>query len=150
MSKTYVIMAAPYNPMAMQSIGRANLMFWRQCNFPHQYDEKLDKLIHEDHDRIMDREYSHFQACLARYVHSGELALASWFLEADDTRVFNFLKSVMRADEKVEWNGYRILGSIHLGDGAPVWRLELFAKSLKSQTAVYTGDQAPNIAKKRK
>jgi hypothetical protein len=67
---------------------------------------------------------------------------------AKDQQVIDFLVDVLKADKSVTWTGYRVLGTVNRSNGHPVWTLEIFAKDLKSDTEVYTGQDAPNVLTK--
>lgn len=145
MANNRVYQASPYNPGEMGSLGRASYMLLRQFQFPDEYDSDFDKLITADHDRCMSWDYEHARRCFNEYTGTGELGLEGWLGRQADEKIMAFLKDILKADASVKWTGYRIMGSVHRGNGYPVWTLELFAKHPDSDTKVYTDSQAPNV-----
>jgi len=137
--------AEPYRHGAMGSLGDASYMLLRQFNFPDTYAPALDKHITADHDRCMSWDYKHVSRCFEKHTGTGELGLQDWLRRATDENVLAFLSDILKADTGVVWTGYRIMGTVHRGNGYPVWTLELFAKHPKSKTKVYTGSNAPNV-----
>lgn len=137
--------ATKYKMANMGSRGNASSMFIRQFNFPDFYDDQLDVYEVRDHDRIMQSELEHANACFKKHTKQGELYFETWVLNAYDAKILIFLKEIMRADKEIKWTGYRIRGTVNVGNGFPVWTFELFAKHPDSKTIVYTGENAPNI-----
>lgn len=139
-----VFIAEPYRPHAMGSLGDASGMLICQYQFPLDYDVR-DKIMHADSDRCFQWDYDHARRCFLTYTGTGEVAFESWVKGQHHDKVFAFLKDILKADPNVEWTGYRILGSVHRGNGFPVWSLQLFAKHPDSRTQVYSGSNAPNV-----
>ena len=139
-----VLRAQPYRSDAMWSLGDAVYMFIRQFQFPNEYSQE-DKITSADSDRLIQQDIKHASDCFKKHTGSGELNSKNWFLSAFDEGIMNFLKEILKADSSIQWTGYRILGSVHQGNGFPVWTLELFAKHPSSKTKVYTGSDAPNV-----
>lgn len=139
--------ASQYKAANMGSFGKASGMFIRQFNFPDIYDDELDSYEVRDHDRIMQSESEHANTCFKKHTGKGEFGFEGWALNAYDAKILIFLKDIMRADKAINWTGYRIRGTVNVGNGYPVWTLELFAKHPDSKTIVYTGDKAPNVRK---
>lgn len=129
---------------AMGSLGNASCMYLRQFKFPHTYDAR-EKKMQTDHDHLMQCDHERTHECFKRHTGTGELALQGWLDKAKDEQVLAFLVDVLQADTSVAWTGYRVMGTVHRGNGFPVYTLELFAKHPESDTVVYTGPNAPNI-----
>jgi hypothetical protein len=139
--------AEPYNPEALRGLGDASLMLMRQYKFPARYDPDLDKLINSDHDICLSENYKRTTDCVKKHTNQGECGIGYWAQKASDEKIIEFLKDILEADLSMEWTGYRILGSVHRNNGFPIWSLELFSKHPKSDTVVYTGEDAPNVWK---
>jgi hypothetical protein len=140
-----MIQAEPFNIAETGSMGRASYMLQCQHNFPYFYNRNLDQLCAADHDRLMGDDFEHANRCFQKHTGVGELSLASWLSQATDDKIMAFLKDILKADKAVVWTGYRVMYTVHRGNGAPVWTLQLFAKHPHSTTEVYTGSQAPNV-----
>lgn len=130
---------------AMGSFGDASYMLIRQHQFPHEYDPDLDKITGRDHDRIMQQDYEHGNRCFEEHTNTGDGGLQWWAEEATPEQIFAFLKDILKADEDVEWTGFRILGTVNRGNGYPVYTLQLFAKHPDSQTKVFDTENAPHL-----
>lgn len=131
----------------MGSFGKASYMLIRQHQFPNIYNPKLDKMAGWDHDRIMQQQYAHGTRCFNEHTGTGDLGFEGWVKSADPTRVIAFLRDILKADPAVEWTGFRILGTVNRGNGYPVWTLQLFARHPRSNTEVFDGQDAPNVAR---
>ena len=140
-----VFQATPYQPGTLGSTGNAAYMLLRQYQFPDEYDERLDTHLQVDHDRLFQQDHEHASRCFKTYIETGDMNFPSWLWNAKDSAIILFLKDLMKADARVNWTGYRVMGSVHRGNGFPVFTLELFAKHQKSKTKVYSGDDAPNV-----
>jgi hypothetical protein len=140
-----VFRARKYLPSQMGSLGKASYMIIKQTNFPNKYDENED-LTRMDSDRVFEQDYNHAQACVKKHTGSGELGLALWFENNTDKKILAFIIEFIKADKKVAWTGYRIMGTISQS-GYAIWTLELFAKQPTSKTKVYSGLVAPNVEK---
>lgn len=140
-----VIQAAAYDVKRLGSSGDASCMLIRQFQFPDVYDETRDGYIMTDHDYILKQEPAHAKQCFREYTHRGECALNEWLKNAFDRDVIRFLRDLLHADPNVTWTGYRVMATVHRGNGFPVWTLELFAKHPATTTKVYTGNHAPNV-----
>lgn len=141
-----VLLAEPYRPRAMSSLGNASHMLMRQHEFPHYYDPAVDKMEHADHDRCLQWDYSHASRCFKEHLGTGDGGLASWIQSASVEKVFAFLKDILKVEERhpnVKWTGYRITGTVNRSNGFPVWSLELFSN--KSGVETYSGPMAPNV-----
>lgn len=143
MKKT-VLIAEPYRFGALASLGDAAYMLLRQFRFPHEYDTR-DTIVTADSDRCFQADYSHAHKCFQEHLHTGEMGLEHWLHTASAKKVIAFLKDILKADTKVEWTGYRVLGTVHRGNGRRVYTVQLFAKHPESDTEVYTGPNAPNV-----
>lgn len=141
--------AKPYVSCCLGSLDRTAHMYLRQFQFPNVYDGKLDNKIMADSDRTFLWDHQHARRCFQQHTGTGELGFERWILSTTDKAAMEFLKDILKADESVEWTGYRVTGSVHQGNGYPVWTLELFAKHPESETQVYTGENAPNVRGKR-
>lgn len=144
--KTRVIPATPYQFCQLGSLGKANLMLIRQFNFPDIYEDTLDKLVFVDHDRCFQFDHEHASHCFNKYVQRGERGFENWAREASDQKIINFLMEILKADQKINWTGYRIRGTVG-GNGQAIFSLGLFAKHPESSTVVYTGEDAPNVVR---
>lgn len=142
---TEVYPSEPYRCGAMGSLGDASCMLLRQFNFPNTYTRNLDKHSMADHDRCMSWDPEHTRRCFKQHTGTGELGLEDWLRRATDENVLVFLRDILKAEPGVTWTGYRIMGTVHRGNGYPVWTLELFAKHPDTDTEVYTGSNAPNV-----
>ena len=119
-------------------------MLLRQENFPHTYENK-DIVLMVDHDRLLDHNSRRVSTCFQKHTGIGECGLEDWIRRASTEACINFLKDVLEADASRNWTGFRVLGSVHRGNGYPVWTLCLFAKHPESKTEVYSGQDAPNV-----
>lgn len=140
----WVVPAYPNYPDALSSRSQASGILIRQYQFPLEYDDKLDRLVGVDHDRLVGRDGGRAERCFRRHTRIGEQCLDEWLKRATDEAVIAFLCDLMQ-EERVGWTGYRVRGSVHQGNGWRVWRLELFAKHPTSSTRCYTGSLAPNV-----
>jgi hypothetical protein len=147
--KHRVYPATPYEYGQLGSLGNAAYMLLRQFQFPDTFSGK-DKLASADHDRCMQWDHNHASRCFKEHTGTGELGLEGWLQRATDEQVIQFLVDILKAESNVVWTGYRIMGSVHRGNGYPVWSLSLFAKHPESDTVVYTGANAPNVQPKRR
>lgn len=137
--------AEPYRMGAMGSLGDASYMLIRQNNFPFSYDTTIDKLVNADHDRLYQHDREHTSRCFEKHAKQGELGFENWFRRATDQQIIDFLVDVMKADQKIKWTGYRIMGTVNRSNGYPVWTLELFALGKGSTTKIFSGDHVPNV-----
>jgi hypothetical protein len=140
-----VFQAEAYRSGAMGSLRNASYMLIRQHQFPDTYDGEKDKLIGWDHDRIMQQEHKHGTRCFQKHMQTGEMGLQDWCQRVKPELVMALLKDLLHADESVIWTGFRILGTVHRGNGYPVWTLELFSKHPESATQVFDTKNAPNL-----
>lgn len=137
-----------YQPGCLGSFDSTEYMLIRQYNFPNIYDSSLDKIISADSDRCSQRDRDHAQRCFKEHIGTGEMDLERWARSAKDEDVITFLKDILKADPKTEWTGYRIMGTVHRSSGYTIWTLSLFSKNPKSDTKVFTGEDAPNVEQK--
>lgn len=140
-----VYRAQAYRFGAMGSLGDATYMLIRQYQFPHQYDPNQDKMVGWDHDRIMQQQHDHGRRCFTEHMGTGELGLESWVRRTAPDKVIAFLRDILQADQNVSWTGFRVLGTVHRGNGYPVWTLQLFAKHPNTRTKVFSTENAPNV-----
>jgi hypothetical protein len=151
--KMSVSMAEAYRPGGMSSLGNASNMFMRQFLFPLQYDVNQDILTSADSDRLLGWDYKGFRATLQKFVGTGEGAIGSWVRreyetgqEATDEVVLEFIKEALKVKENhpgVNFSGWRVTGTVNLGNGFPVYTLSLFAN--RSGVKVYSDESAPNV-----
>lgn len=141
-----VFLAEPKDMSRNHSLGNASCMLLRQFQFPHIYSDHLDKLTGTDHDRCFSQDFDHATKCLKQHTgQTGQYVIGDWIQKASDGQIIAFLTDILKVGkEATKWTGYRIMVTITLS-GGPVWTLELFAKNPTSKTAVYTGEEAPNI-----
>lgn len=138
--------AKPYSPGCLGSLDRTSYMCLRQFQFPDTFDSQLDKHMTADSDRVSSWDFNHAMNCYKKHTGTGDMGLERWIRSASDESIMAFLKEILKADDdKVQWTGYRIMGSVHQGNGYPIWTLELFAKSEESNTNVYSDENAPNV-----
>ena len=141
-----VFPAKRYQPGQMGSLGKASYMILKQHDFPWEFpDEEVNLFLEEDSDRVFAQRHEHAHACVKKHTKGGELSLGSWFKAATDKEVLEFIKEFIQADPSITWTGYRILGTVHRGNGFPVFTLQIFAKPVNSKTKVYSGCIAPNV-----
>jgi hypothetical protein len=119
-------------------------MYLRQFRFPDVFDSR-DKLVSADSDRCFQWDYEHATRCFEQHVGS-EIGFETWLMSVSNAKVLDFIRDILRADANVVWTGYRILGSVHQGNGFTVYTFQLFAKHNNTKTKVYTGHNAPNVA----
>lgn len=145
--------AEAYRWGAMGSLGDASNMIMRQFNFPAVFVPNVDDIASADSDRILGWDYNHFRAVLKKYVGTGEGAIGSWVrqeyqtgMEPTDQVVMDFIKEALKISENhpgVDWTGWRITGTVHRGNGFPIYTLSLFAN--RSGVEVYSDEMAPNV-----
>jgi hypothetical protein len=157
MRKTMV--ATRYRTGCMESLGNAMYALIRQHDFPFEYDEKKDAYTSADHDRCFQWDYAHAKRCFKEHTGTGDMGFEQWVRNSHAEEVMAFLKDILKvADLDAKgvfghpvgdsgWTGFRILGTVHRGNGYPVWSLELFAKGKGSKTKVYgeTDFNPPNL-----
>ncbi len=143
-----VVKANPYVSSEMGSTGNASYMLIRQFQFPYNYNERKDRHLIQDHDRIEQRNYEFARKCFAKHTRKGSMGLGDWAKVATNEQILAFLEEMLQADKTAKWTGYRIMGTVHRGHGGAVYTLELFAKNPDTQTEVYTGQDAPNVIKR--
>lgn len=135
----------PYGYGGLGSFDRTQYMLLAQHNYPAEYDDEKDKLTSADHDRL--RVWNNrFSEITKNHTGTGELGLDSWVQKATPEKILAYLIEVFSADHDVPWNGYRVMGSVHLGNGYPVFSMCLFYKHPDSDTKTYSGHGwAPNV-----
>lgn len=148
-----VSVAEAYNPTEMSSLGKASNMLMRQFNFPAKWDDDKDVMISVDSDRLLGWDYEGFRATLKKFVGTGEMAIGAWVRqeyktgqEATDEVVMEFLKEAIKVGEchpGVIFTGWRVTGTVHRGNGFPIYTLSLFAN--RSGVDVYSDESAPNV-----
>jgi len=118
-------------------------MLLRQHQFPREYHDSEIHVI-ADSDRLMMHDFDHAQKCYKKHTGTGERNLENWLMETkpDADKIFKFLKDILRADKKIIWTGFRIMGGVHRGDGYVVWTFDLFAKDPNLDTVVYSEEEA--------
>lgn len=146
--KRRVMAAKPYEPWELGSLGKASYMILRQFQFPDFYSSN-DEICTADHDRCMDWDHDHASRCFNQHTGTGEMGLAGWLERASDEQVLAFLIDILKLDPNRGWTGYRVMGSVHRGNGYNVWTLQVFAKHPDSDTPVFTGRDAPNVSTER-
>jgi hypothetical protein len=135
--------AEPYRPLQLGAFSKARYMFLVQYNFPDTYAED-DLLIGVDNlQTYSDHAYFCFKEHLGQ--GPGYFDIEGIIRQTKTEKLFNFLIEITNVDKKINWTGFRIMGGVS-GSGHPVLTLELFSKSPKSNTKVYTGEvNVPNI-----
>ncbi len=137
-----VLVAQPYNSKRLNSLGDAKEMLISQYRFPYHYDVERDVLMAQYHDRLG---LDHAEACFEKYTDSSDQGFGNWVRQATHRQVMDCLKALLNASPSIKWTGYRILGSVHRGNGGLLWYLELFAKHPMSKAKVYSTENAPNV-----
>lgn len=145
MNKINVGRAEMYNDSELGSFGTASGMYIRQFEFPETYDRNSEKFLSLDHDRLLQWDHAHASMCFREYTGTGDVGFATFARQSADKNVMAFIRAVTKADETINWTGYRILASVNRATGYVVWTLQLFAKNPKGSTKVYTGENAPNV-----
>jgi hypothetical protein len=143
-----VIIAAPYRSHELGSLGLASNMYIRQFQFPHTYSE-ADQYTQIDLDRIFLDPYT--RSVFEKYGVRGERSFPGWVRGAWDKDVLAFLSELVphftNSEPLGQWTGYRVMGTVNPSNGYLVCHLELFSKHDQSETPVYTGQRAPNVAR---
>lgn len=137
--------AEPYRICALGARGNAVEMLIRQYKFPDTYSSK-DVLLSTFSDHLLG-DFEHADRCFREHTSTSlsGFGIEDWALHAAHKRIFAFLIDAFRADQSVNWTGYRICGSVHEVNGHAIFHLELFAKHPQSDTRIYTGANAPNV-----
>lgn len=141
-----VLPAQPYAPGALSSFGKGEYMLIAQHNFPDAFEE-TDHIHSADHDRVFSWDYANAQAALKKHVRTGEMAIGNWARRASSRALLQFAVEFLKADQKITWSGVRVLGTVNRSNGFVVWSIEVFALGEGSTTKVYSGENAPNVAK---
>lgn len=144
MTVVKMLSATPYRTNALGTFGNADMMLLRQHNFPDEYDESRDKFIRRDHDRCVQFDGRHVDDCLKRHGVAFDWTFETWARKSDPQKIISFLADILKADRNIHWNGFRIIAN-SAGNGHDIWGLELFHKGIKSDTIVYSGENAPNV-----
>ncbi len=81
------------------------------------------------------------------------MGLGFWAQKATPEEILAFLKEVtqpclLETQQTLLWTGFRIMVSVHQGNGFPVYTLELFAKHADTSTQVYSEANAPNVLRR--
>ena len=143
-----VFIANPYTLSTdMGSLGDASYVLIAQYQFPHFYDEK-DNLFGADHDRCFTWDYQHARECCTRHMKSGEGHIATFARTSNPELVLAFIQDILKANPKVKWTGWRVMGTVNRRNGYPVYTLELFANN--SGVEVFSGPLAPNVRKPKR
>lgn len=142
-----VIRATRYDSNETGSLGRASNMYIRQFEFPNKYSAS-DVYTQIDLDRIC---HTHEVArAFEKHGVRGEMSFGSWVRKQHDKTVLACLADIVPHFTKVKplaagWTGYRVLLTVHRGNGFPVFHLELFSKHPEGGTIVHSGSNAPNV-----
>ena len=148
MNPRQVLPATPFVGGAqLGSYGRGTHVLMRQHEFPDTYDPPLDRMTGDDHDRVQSRDIRRASDCIRKHTGSGDMGLGYWARSAKAADVLAFCKEFLQADPAVEWTGFRILGTVNRASGYVVWSIGLFAKHPSTDTKVYSGENAPNVAR---
>lgn len=135
--------AVPYEVNWLHSGTRVNNMLLKQYQFPDTYDEKLDKVLVVDHEKVLYQDYSRAQNCFLAHTGGKDVLFHKWLKGRSDSGIISFLIDYMRPSDVESWNGYRVLA--RLISGRPAWTFELFSKHPNSSTEVYSDLIAPNV-----
>lgn len=132
----------------MSSLGNATYKLFRQHNFPYKYDDEVDTLTGWDHDRCFQNDYEHARAACSRHLKIGEMFIPQFVENSDPDKVIAFFVDILKAKKNysdTKWTGFRLMGTINVSNGFPVYTMELFAKGKDSKTKVYSDSYAPNV-----
>jgi hypothetical protein len=141
-----VTIAQKWDPNQVGSAGRAERMIYKQYNFPNTY-ENNEHFETIDHDHMLISDKKHAEECIKLYQIGTDNMLHDFFEKSHDKKILEFIIAFTKADTKIVWTGFRLLVTIHQGNGSKVWAMQLFAKDPKSNTVVYNGRVAPNVEK---
>jgi hypothetical protein len=141
--KAEVMKANPWEQHRFHSLGDAAYMLLGQHNFPLKYDCSKDKVHDADSDRCFMWDFEHASRCFKELTGGGEMAFDIFVRNSPPEKVMAFIKAILKADPKVKWTGWRVLGTINRATGYTVWSLSLFANY--SGTKVYSSSFAPNV-----
>lgn len=146
MSKNRVYPAEPYRHNQMGSFGKAENMLIRQFQFPDIYREDEQMLSgYSDRLAYLPVNFKKYDACFRHHTgRSDSQMFEYWLKSANDTQIFNFCMDIMNVPPTFEPTGYCITGTV-AGNGQALWHFSLFSKKKESNTAVYTGENAPNV-----
>jgi hypothetical protein len=139
--------AQPFELRQLGSLGNASDMLVRQYRFPFDYDRETEQMTTSWSDRAQQFDANHFADCFRQYETKNSDVFAYWARESEASRVFAFLKKIMKASEDVKWTGFRIMATV-MDNGHTIFCWQLFAKSPGSKTLVYSDEDAPNVQKK--
>jgi hypothetical protein len=140
-----VYQAEAYRYDSLGSFGNASYMLIRQHQFPNVYDADRDKFTAWDDDRVFQNDYEHARRCYTEHTGTGEMGLESWLRKTTPQQAIDFIVDMLKAERKVKWTGFRVMGTVNRATGYVVWTLEIFAKHPQSTTAVYDTESAPNL-----
>jgi hypothetical protein len=141
-----VFMANNDYPGATGSAGTGSYILISQYNFPYEYSNE-DEIITQDHDHINNSHGDMLQTACTESFGNGEFGIGQFSRDAMPHNVMRFLKRVLRAEEGINWTGFRVMQTTNKNNGFPVFTLELFAN--KSGVNVYSGLSGPNINKSK-
>lgn len=145
-----VAMAEPYRPGAMQPGGDAKNMLIMQYRFPEIYDCNLEQVITASLFQCLMKDYKDTlrQVLSLTKIHvgsqKGAYKLEDWFFSTSYEGILAFCVDILKTNFKNHWTGFRIMGSVSQ-NGDAEWEIQLFSKSPRSLTEVYTGHKAPNV-----
>jgi hypothetical protein len=144
-NKQFVGTALPYRLEAFNALGEGDQMLLRQYRFPHQYSNG-EMLVTSRSNNSNEWSPEYFEKWFGGFNEIIGEAFNYWLQREDKKKILTFLKQVMRADESINWTGWRILAT--QVNGYPVFIHQLFARKPNSHTRVYSGNQlAPNVKK---
>ena len=138
--RVYPAKGGPYRPGALGSTSRTQYMLIRQHKFPDTFMSN-EAMETADSDR-METWGPEYRTAIQEHV---KMRLEQWLVSASPEAIMEFIIDAMKARGKAEWTGFRVLGSVHLGNGYEVFSYALFAKDPESKTQVYSGYLAPNV-----
>jgi hypothetical protein len=149
MGRNRVLTAKPYRCGSLGSSDRTAYMLIRMHQFPDVFDDRDEITASADSDRMFDADYSGTRRCFKEHTGHYEMYFKNWVMSASPEQIMAFLIDVLRPSGLVnaQWTGFRILGSVHQGNGFVVWSFQLFAKHPDGDTKVYddTDKDAPNV-----
>lgn len=139
--------SAPYFFGGLDSLSRGRQLLMRQYRYPDTYDAR-DSHTGDDHDRIESGHgHAHARACYQKHLKTlGGAGIGFWVRETTHAKALAFCVEFLKADPAVAWTGYRVLGTVNVSSGHTVWTISVFAKHPESDTQVYSGENAPNVA----
>jgi hypothetical protein len=142
--------AEPYGESRLGTFGNASYMFLAQFDFPDQYEGHEPMLVRYS-DRLQKADTMNTCVVLQRhgcgftdFNSISDSGFEFWVRRQTAKSLLAFLIDLLKADRSAKWTGCRVTASTG-GNGHTVYSFELFARDPGGQTAVWTGEPAPNV-----